>query len=237
MKQTVVFTSDRMAEARDAQGFLRDAGYRVETVPESVCLWDEDALTAYARLLDSSLCGVIHPAPERILGSVEDVTEEQWERSVNEGPLAAWCVTKVFCARMKELGGGAMIYLNSIHAEKPVGRGALFSMGCAAAQMLSREANQDYGQFNVRTYFIQKGIVPSDPDSQSPVSGIYFGVDLRYPQRAFPGDGYLNGLIAFLLTPEAAPLSGADLRSDGGMTLYYTHRRKVEGRPYFDDLK
>ncbi len=237
MKQTVVFTSSRMAEARDAQACLLAAGYRVETIPENVCLWDEYALRAYALPLAPSLCGVIHPAPERILGSVEEVSQDQWDRSVDEGPLAAWCVTKVFCGLMKEHGGGSMIYLNSIHAEKPVGMGALFSMGCAAVQMLAREANQDYGEFNVRTFFIQKGITSSDPDSKSPVSTLYFGTDLRYPQRKMPEEGYLNGLISFLLTPQAAPLSGADLRADGGMTMYYTHRRKVEGRPYLDDRK
>ena len=130
-----------------------------------------------------------------------------------------------------------MIYLNSIHAEKPVGNGALFSMTCAATQMLAKEANQEYAQFGVNVYFIQKGITDNDPDSKSPVSAVYYGVDLRYPAREMPEKGYLNELIAFLLTPGAAPLSGADLRADGGMVMYYAHRRKVEGRPYFDELK
>ena len=40
-------------------------------------------------------------------------------------------------------------------------------------------------------------------------------------------------LVAFLLTPGAAALSGSDLMADGGMVQYYTHRRQVEGRPYY----
>ena len=232
MKKTVVFTDVRPAEARDARLYLESLGFRTVKVPEEICLWDEDALRSFAEPWAPSLLGVIHPAPERIPGSVESVTEDQWNRALEEGPLAAWCVTKVFCTLMKEQGGGSLIYLNSIHAEKPVGCGALFSMGCGAVQMLSREACQDYGQFGVNVYFIQKGITPSDPDSKSPVSSVYFGADLRYPRREFPPEDQLNGLLAFLLTPEAAPLSGSDLRADGGMTMFYTHRRKVEGRPY-----
>ena len=223
-----------MAEAGDAEAFLSARGYHTVTVPREICLWDEGALRAFSAPYASSLLGVVHPAPERILGSVESVTEEQWEQASNEGPLAAWCVTKVFCELMKENGGGSMIYLNSIHAEKPVGYGALFSMGCGAVQMLCREVSQDYGQFGINAFFIQKGITQTDPDSKSPVSAVYFGTDLRYPQRKMPETGYLNGLIAFLLTPEAAPLSGADLRADSGMTMYYAHRRRVEGRPYFE---
>jgi len=234
MNKTVIFTSTAMAEAADAAAFLASRECQVVTVPGEVCLWDEDALRAFAAPYAASLLGVVHPAPERILGSVESVTEEQWVQATNEGPLAAWCVTKVFCGIMKENGRGSMIYLNSIHAEKPVGNGALFSMGCGAVQMLQMEANQDYAEFGVNTYFIQKGISSTDPESQSPVSGVYFGTDLRYPQRKMPEPGYLNDLIAYLLTPEAAPLSGADLRADAGMTMFYVHRRKVEGRPYYD---
>ncbi len=232
MKKTVIFTNSAMAEAADAMTYLSSLGYQAVAVPGDVCLWDEDALRAFAAPYADSLLGVVHPAPERILGSVESVTEQQWEQASYEGPLAAWCVTKVFCGIMQKNGCGSMIYLNSIHAEKPVGNGALFSMGCGAVQMLCREANQDYAEFGVNTYFIQKGITSTDPDSKSPVSSVYFGVDLRYPQRKMPEPGYLNDLIAYLLTPEAAPLSGSDLRADGGMTMYYVHRRKVEGRPY-----
>ena len=36
------------------------------------------------------------------------------------------------------------------------------------------------------------------------------------------------------MTDAAAPLTGADLRADDAMTLFYTHRRKVEGRPYYE---
>ena len=233
MKDTIVLTREGMAEAWEVRDHLRALGWRVEAVPASVCLWDEAALSAWAAPFANEIAGVIHPAPEPILGSVEAVSEEDWVRAADEGAMAAWCVTKVFCGLMKENGGGSMIYLNSIHAEKPVGCGALYSMGCAAAQMLAREAAQDYGQFGVRVFFIQKGVSETDPDSRSPVSTLYYGADLRCASRELPGPDALNGLIAFLMTEDAAPLTGADLRADDAMTLFYTHRRKVEGRPYY----
>ena len=209
MKDTIVLTHAGMAEARDARAHLESLGWQVLTVPEAVCLWDEAALTAFAEPLAGDLAGVIHPAPEPILGSVESVGEADWDRATNEGPMAAWCVTKVFCGLMARNGGGSMIYLNSIHAEKPVGMGSLYSMGCGAVQMLSREVAQDYGEFNVRAYFIQKGISETDPDGRSPVSSLYYGADLRYSTRRMPEAGYLNDLIAFLLT-----LTGVDESKD-----------------------
>lgn len=149
--------------------------------------------------------------------------------------MAAFCVTKVFCNILREKQQGAIIYLNSIHAEKPVGKGMLFSMGCGAVQMLCREVNQDYGRQGVNCYFVQQGIGEGEDECISDVSPIYCGVDLRYPARKIPPRDQLNGLLAFLLTDAAAPLSGSDLRADNGMTMYYNHRSKEEGRRYVNE--
>ena len=234
MKNTIIITDLRSPDAQCAREFLQEKGYRVECVPDTVCLWDEQALSQWASPYGDDLLAVIHPAPPAIRGGVLEVTEEDWSLARNEGPLAAWCVAKVFGGIMRSNREGSFIFLNSIHAEKPVGKGLLFSMGCGAVQMLSREINQDYGTDCVRTYFIQRGLTKADPDLKSDVSTIYFGLDLRYPERKMPSCGQLNGLIAFLLTEAAAPLSGSDLRADGGMTMFYNHRTRVEGRPYFE---
>ncbi len=233
-KQTIVITDLRTQEARDALACFAAQGWEAVAVPEDVCLWDEAALSAFARPFAETLTAVIHPAPPLLVCGFEQADEALFERAGNEGAIAAWCVTKVFGGIFREKGSGSLIYLNSIHAEKPVGRGFLFSMGCAAAQMLAREANQDYGPDGVRTYFVQRGISQDDPDGRSDVSPLYFGVDLRYPSRRMPERGSLNALLAFLTTPAAAPLMGSDLRADGGMTMYYGHRRKVEGREYYE---
>lgn len=231
-KKTVVITDLRSPQARCAADYLAAQGWDVQPVPETVCLWDEEALAAFAQPLQDTLHAVIHPAPPMRLGGIEELTLADWQAARDEGPVAALCVTKVFCGILRQKQHGAIIYLNSIHAEKPVGKGMLFSMGCGAVQMLCREVNQDYGDQGVNCYFVQRGIGAADPDARSDVSSVYYGVDLRYPAREIPPDDQLNGLLAFLLTDAAAPLTGSDLRADGGMTMYYNHRRKVAGREY-----
>ncbi len=233
-KGLVVITDLRTQEAQDAAEYLRAEGYDVRQVPQDVQLWDETALSSFAAALDAPLVGVIHPAPPRILAGIEEATDEQWAQARDEGPMAAWCVTKVLGGVMRAQGRGALIYLNSIHSEKPVGKGFLYSLGCGAVQMLNREVNQDYGPDGVNSYFVQRGITAADPDSRSDVSHLYYGVDMRYPQRKMPESGYLNPLLAFLLTDAAWPLAGSDLHADGGMTMFYTHRKRMEGRKYFE---
>lgn len=231
----VLLTDTREPQARIAAQYLREQGYEViENDPDTgVKLSDEAALEAWADMLPA-LCGVIHPAPPRILAKTEDATEEQWLQAREDGVIAAWAVTKVFCGRMKRQGYGAMIYLGSVHAEKPVGGGFLFSLGCGAAEMLCREASQDYAQFGVRCFYVQRGPMEEDLYCRSNLSHYYYGLDVRYPRRETPQDGYLNGLLAFLLTDTSWPLNGADLRADGGVSMYYGHRYKLEGREYIE---
>ena len=227
-RKAVVITDLRTREARDAAAYLTDLGYSVHPVPESIALYDEQALSAFAQPLADTLLGVIHPAPPLFLSPLLETSEEDFAKARDEGPLSAWCVTKVFGGLFRRRREGCLIYLSSIHAEKPVGHGFLFSTGCGAVQMLSREVSQDYGTSGIRSYFVQRGPTDSDPDGRTPLSTLYCGLPLRYPSRRMPPRGQLNPLLAFLLTPESAPLSGSDLRADSGMTMYYGERITAE---------
>ena len=233
----VVITDLRTEEAKSAAEYLSGLGYEIITPPADVHLWKEEEITAYANTLRDRLLAVIHPAPPIFKGGILEVSEEDWERVSNEGAIAAFMVTKVFCTIFREKKGGTMIYLNSIHAEKPMGKGILFSMNCGAVDMLAREAAQDYSESGVNVFFVERGITTAD-DGKSDASALYYGTDMRYPRRETPKPDYLNGLLAFLLTDAAYPLSGQPIRCDAGMTGFYNqHRFKVEGREYFDFRK
>ncbi len=225
-----VITDLRSEPARALAAHLGGRGYGVLTPPKGIRLWKEEEVRAFAASCPRPLAGVIHPAPPFLRCGIEEADEETLARARDEGPLAAWCVTKVFGEILREQRAGSIIYLNSIHAEKPMGYGFLFSAGCAAVQMLNREASQDYGTDGVRSYFIQRGPMQGDPDLKSDLSHFYFGTEHRYPTREIPPADGLNELAAFLLTPGAAPLSGSDLRADGAMTLFYGERMR-ERRP------
>lgn len=236
-KNTVVITDLRSKEAKDAAKYLSDR-YNVLTVPEEICLWDEEALRAWAEPFKTEIVGMIHPAPEMIFGGIEDITPEMWDQNANEGPVAALIVTKVFGMILRENGGGAIIYLNSIHAEKPTGSAMLYSMTCGATQMLCRDFAQDYGCFHVRPYFVMRAPVDPDSPAKNHFTPIYYGIDMRYAERKIPAEGYLNGILEFLLTDAAAPLLGTDIRAEGGFTGFYNgHRFRAEGGEYIERRK
>ena len=220
----------RTRVAQEAAKHLASIGYNVLPVPEEICLWDEEALSAWARPLAEELIGVIHPAPPMKSAGILEITQEAWDLASNEGPVATLVVTKVFCGIFRGKQQGAMIYLNSIHAEKPVGKGYLYSLGCGAVEMLAKEVCQDYGAQHVGVYFVERGILEEDPGF-SDVSALYCDVDKRYPDQEAPPSSYLNGLLAFLLTPEALPLSGSPIQADKGMLGFYNSHRMIDEPP------
>lgn len=235
MKQAVLLTDARSPEAGATGEYLRSRGYNVyENDPDTqVSLYDEAALARLALELPP-LKGVIHPAPPRLYAACETATDDMWARARDEGVMAAWAVTKVMAEKLIKDGGGSIIYLGSIHAEKPLGEGFLYSMGCAAAQMLCREASQIYAERGVSCFYVQRGPLAHEEAGRKDKSSVYFGTDMRYPKRQIPENDYLGGLIAFLLSDASWPLNGSDLKADGGMTMYYGHRSRVEGVKYYE---
>ena len=186
-----------------------------------VDLTDADAVRAAMKAFGDVLWGVVHPAPPPLHASIEAADDSLWRDALDAGALSSILVTAAAGEHLAAAGRGAMIYLGSIHAEKPMGHGFLHTMGCAATQMLCREAALDYGARGVHCVYIQRGVMEHDMANRNGVSNVYSGVAMRYPQRRAPGPGSLCGLIEFLLTSAAAPLNGADLRADEGYAMYY----------------
>lgn len=228
--KTVIITDLRSRPAAEAKAYLESIGYAVLAVPETVRLWDEAALTAWVQPYRENLIGVIHPAPPMHTAGILEITPEAWDLAAWEGPVAALIVTKVFCGIFREKGGGSMIYLNSIHAEKPAGKGYLHALGCGAVEMLAKEASLDYGPHHVGVYFVERGILEDDP-GRSDVSALYYGLDQRYPQRSVPKPSYLNEFLAFLLTPGAMALSGSPIQADAGLLGFYGSHRNEGAEP------
>jgi len=228
----VWFTDNRDPVACAAAGYLAGRGWRValndlggENMPgcegTRVDLADAGAVNAAVKAFADALRGVVHSAPPPLRASVEKADDGLWGSAFEGGALSSMLVTAAAGEHLAAMGRGAILYLGSMHAEKPMGHGFLHTIGCAATQMLCREAALDYGAKGVHCVYIQRGVMAHDMANRSAVSNQYIGAAFRYPRRRMPGPDSLCGLIEFLLSQAAAPLNGADLRADEGYTMYY----------------
>ena len=163
-----------------------------------------------------------NPPVSLMRGGVEDTTDEMWKNARDIFPVSMLNITQVIGKILIQNKKGCIIYLNSIHAEKPVGCGFLYTMGCAAVQALCREAALIYGSYNVGCYNIMRGIAEGEEAYfTSEYSSIYHNGELRFPLERVPPASSLNELCAFLLSGGAYILNGTDLYADEGFRLYY----------------
>ena len=225
----VFLTDDRGPVARRLACCLSDRGFSVvlnclseEPVPENcrkvrIDPLDQEGLEQLLRGLGPETC-VLHPAPPPLRADVALADDKLWDRAFREGPLAALQTAR---AAGNALRGGSLVFLGDLHAEKPTGCAFLHSLGCAAVQMLCREAALDFAPKGISCHYVQRGVMESDLSNRNSRSNLYNEPQLQYPGRRLPEAEELAGLLSFLFSGEAALLNGADLRADGGMSLYY----------------
>lgn len=231
--KTIFVTDNREPATVELAAFLASKGFRVllndlagTGVPdccEAVRADPADcgALESLLEGVSGELAGVLHPAPPFRWASVEDADEALWTQAFQEGALASLNVTRLFGERLASQGGGALVYLGSIHAEKPSGSAFLSTISCSATQMLCREAALDYGSRGVNCFHVQRGVMEQDLQNKNRHSNLYCAPERQYPSGKLPETKELFGLMELLFSGQASILNGADLRADGGMSMYY----------------
>ena len=225
----VFFSDGTSSVVKSIAAHLADQGYSpiLNGIDVSIPLLDKTALSAYLANLGEDFCGAVFDNPAPIRASIEDATDEQWSKARDEFAAPALAFTQCAGDALSALGRGGVVYLNSIHAEKPIGEGFLHTVCCAAVQMLCREAAIRYGKSRVGFYNVMRGILQGEEDLfASEYTAIHHNAHYRFPSEDVPPQQSLDELVAFLLTPAAYILNGTDMHADEGFRLYFGTARK-----------
>ena len=208
----VYFNNITDTVSSEAAEYIKTMGYTPVIGESDIELYKEDLVGAI----------LANPPVTLMRGGIEDTTDEMWANARDIFVVPIFNITQVVGKIFMQNKKGSIIYLNSIHADKPVGGGFLYTMGCAAVQALCREAALIYGSHNVGCYNVMRGIVEGEEAYfTSEYSSLYHNSELRFPKEKLPSSGSLNELCAFLLSGGAYILNGTDLQADEGFRLYY----------------
>ncbi|MCM3626674.1 SDR family oxidoreductase [Paenibacillus glycanilyticus] len=165
-------------------------------------------------------CCCLRPA------SVESCEEEEFVEIMRRNAKSAFFCTQAFGKRMAARGSGSVIFVSSIHSEKPTGASFAYSASQGAVKMLAREAALFLGRSGIRVNVIETGPVEgSDVAFQSHLSGLYEDYRYKVPAAKLGTAGDLADLSFFLAGEQANYLNGADIRLDGGFLLHYMDHR------------
>ncbi|MGH3431749.1 MAG: SDR family NAD(P)-dependent oxidoreductase [Thermocrispum sp.] len=180
--------------------------------------------------VDLLVNNVAHSEPAE---SVTSFTDEQWQRIFELNLFAAVRMVRVAVPAMLGRDGAAIVNVSSLNARRPDAPIAPYSASKAAMTNLAKALSRDLAPQGIRVNTVSPGPVRT-PLWTAPggfASVIAPGVptdevmDRVLPEAMGMVTGRITepaevaGLIAFLASPRAANVTGADVVIDGGMNL------------------
>jgi NAD(P)-dependent dehydrogenase (short-subunit alcohol dehydrogenase family) len=202
---------------------IRTAGGTAETLHVDVGTADgvrsmvERAVELWGRLdivVNNAYAGAM-------LGDAIELSEDDWDRSMDVGLKAMFRAAKYAVPHMRRGGGGAMVNLSSVH-------GLLVAPGWLAYETLktaviglTRQLAAEYGPDGIRVNAICPGHIVTErlqPQWDAQPEGLRF-FEAQYPVRRTGRPIDIANAIAFLCSDEASFITGQALAVDGGLTL------------------
>ena len=157
-------------------------------------------------------------------------TVELFDEMIEKNLTHAWCATRATAGKIGKKRGGVILFITSIHGEKPSVSAPFYSMACGGVNMLMKEAAQDFGRLGIRCNQLRGGFLSGDDElfinelsneSLNEGLGFYHNFDLMIPRGA-PGTLEEAGKAAlFLCSDNASFINGATLTMDGGSLGFY----------------
>jgi enoyl-[acyl-carrier protein] reductase III len=153
-------------------------------------------------------------------GTIEELTPEQWDYTMAAHARALLLLAQGAGASMRENGGGSIVAISSLGARRVYDAYAAFGTAKAAIESLVRYLAVELGPHGITANCVVGGVVVTDlfrgiPEWQS----IAAASAERAPLRTTCDPEDVAAAAAFLLSHDAARITGQSLTVDAGFTL------------------
>jgi 3-oxoacyl-[acyl-carrier protein] reductase len=209
----ITYAKDSSSAAAVVAAIEGSGGKAIAIQADSV---DAEAIKAAVEKAASTFGGLdilVNNAGTAIPKPFEEATLEELDRVLNLNVRGVFVATQAALKHLKD--GGRIIMIGSCVGERMMTPGlAAYSATKGAVKMFTQGLSREVGGRNITVNNVQPGPIDTD---LNPASG-----DWAAPQKAMTAlNRYgtvdeVSALVAFLASPEAAYITGANLTVDGG---------------------
>lgn len=150
----------------------------------------------------------------------EGIDEAEWDLVMSVNVKGVWNCCKVFAPLLRARGGGSIVNISSasiLHA----GGGRLHYVASKAAVLgISRVLSRELGADNIRVNTVAPGNTLSEADPSPETVALRESAIAARSLKRLQTPADLVGTVLFLLSDDAAFVSGQMLVVDGGSTLH-----------------
>ena len=179
----------------------------------------QETVKAFGRLdILVNNAGIVLP------GRVDNMSEEDWDRTIAVNLKGVFLVSKYTIPEMRKIGGGVIVHNASVAAIKGVKDRAAYTASKGGVWALTKAMAADYIAENIRVNCVCPGTIytPSlERRIQAFANPEKARADFiaRQPMGRLGKDEEIAAAILFAASDEAAFMNGANIAIDGGMTI------------------
>ena len=225
--KNIVFTGRRADSVREAEERYRAAfpdvkisGYVINAVKESGEVDGEGVKSLFSWLdaNDIFLETLVLNAADQGLGmKIFENPISDFLRVQNTNVTWNYLIVEAAAMRMKEQGGGSVIFINSNTAYRAIPDRIAYSTSKGAQLGLMRALALDLGKYNIRVNAVLPGMIRTDRWAKNP--DFYASVPSRYTPLGDVADGADIADAVWYFAALARNTTGAELTVDGGNTI------------------
>ena len=150
-------------------------------------------------------------------GSAEAATDSDYDRVMEANFKTVWMASQEAAHVMLERGGGVILHLSSVMAERGVPNASLYCAAKGAVRNLCRALALEWARANIRLNLIECGWM-DEPGDPAAVPSDFSGKLIKYlPYRRLLKPEEIAGALLYLVSPAAGFVTGEAIAIDGGL--------------------
>ena len=206
-------------EGRATEAQINETGGRCVFVPLDVTSesdWENAIATAVATALDI----LVNNAGISVREGIEDLTEAQWERTMDINVKGVFLGTRASIPAMRESGGGSIINISSGAGIAPApGTSAAYAASKGAVRLFTKSTAIQYAGEGIRCNSVHPGPVQTPMLGTTPDDEVRVAAQVgRVPLGRVGRPVEIAYGVLYLASDESSFVTGSEVVIDGGRT-------------------
>jgi NAD(P)-dependent dehydrogenase (short-subunit alcohol dehydrogenase family) len=190
-------------------------------VSDRACV--EKAVASASQAL-GQIGAVVHCAATNTSGALHETSAAEWNRCMRVNADGTFHLLSAVLPRMIDAGGGAVVNVSSITAERSMRKVAAYSASKGAVTALTLSVARDYAPYGIRANVVHPGTFDSPMVRQTfaardkDVHNAMSRAAAAYPLGRLGRPTDVVPMLHFLASPESSWITGAVYVVDGGVS-------------------